>query len=49
MKCAYYGIHCMNEAVGQAEINNEVLNICVDCAWEEYDQVDGNVEIVEEL
>jgi len=47
MKCYYYGRYCMNKAVGKAEINNRVVNLCVSCAWEEYDQVDGNVEIID--
>ena len=43
-KCDY------NKAKGQIEDHNgRIWNVCVRCAWIMYDEVDGDVEIVDEL
>ena len=49
MKCYFYGTYCMNKAIGKVEYNGKVINICTECAWELYDEVDGDIEIVETL
>lgn len=33
----------------QAKTGNKVENLCVKCAWVRYDEVDGNVEVVDSL
>ena len=39
-----------NKAVGKVqEYNGKILNVCVRCAWDMYDEVDGNVEIVDDI
>jgi len=43
-KCDY------NKVSGQIEDHDgKIWNICVDCAWIMFDEVDGDVEIVDKL
>lgn len=49
-KCEFYGRFCMNNADGQVQdIDGKIKDVCVKCAWRLYDEVDGNVEVVETL
>ena len=40
----------MNEAEGQLQdVDKEIKDVCVKCAWRMYDEVDGNIEVVDSL
>ena len=36
----------VRDAKGQAKINGEIKNLCIECGWIRYDELNGNIDIV---
>ena len=47
VECFYCGLDAVNGGKVWHDSEHEWKDCCVQCAWRLYDEVDGNVEIVE--